>query len=323
MTMNDKSLHDIFIDILRNKIPDHASLANNLVDMLYIGKEAVYRRLRGEVPFTFNEISVIARRMGISLDQLIGTVSERNRPFTFKITRFAYPEEIDYVMIKEYVNLLQNARDEDSDTEMGIAAKMIPDALHLRYKNITRFYLFKWLYQYDNIEGIKKFHEVESTEEMLSILDESKDLYNYIKDVYYIFDKMIFKNIVDDIKYFEKIGLILRKDVEELQESLFSLVDYLENLAITGVNEVGNKVRLYISNVNFEAGYCYLNSEKYKLNMVRIFTLYDIYSLDHYSLTTASKWMQSLKRGSILISESGEMQRLIFFKEQREIISSL
>lgn len=321
--MTDKSLHDTFIEILRNKVPDHTLLTNNLVDMLYIGKEAVYRRLRGDVPFTFNEISIIARKMGISLDHLIGTVSERSRPFTFKMTRFAYPEEVDYVMIKEYVKVLKNARDEDSDTEMGVAAKMIPDALHLRYTNITRFYLFKWLYQYDNIEGIKKFHEVESTKLMLSILAESKDLYNYIKDVYYVFDKTVFKDIVDDIKYFEKIGLILRKDVEELKENLFSLIDYLENLAITGVNELGNKVRLYISNVNFETGYCYINSGKYKLNMVRIFTLYDIYSLDHHSLATASKWMQSLRRGSILISESGEMQRLIFFKEQRDVIGSL
>jgi hypothetical protein len=321
--MNDTSLHDNFVKILKHRIPEHSLLANKLTEILYIGKEAVYRRLRGEVPFTFSEVSIIAKNMGISLDQLIGTVSERNRPFTFKITRFAYPEEIDYKMAEEYLNLLRTVKNEDSDTEICIAAKMIPDPFHLKYKNITRFYFFKWLYQYDNIEGIKKFHEVSSTDKMLEMLNESMKLYDYIKNAYYIFDKKMFQCFVDDVKYFEKIGLILRQDIEELKTDLFSFLDYLENLAIKGVNEAGNKVKIYISNVNFETGYCYINSERYKLNMVRIFTLYDIYSLDYYSLDTASKWMQSLRRGSILISESGEMQRLTFFKKQREIVDSL
>lgn len=87
--MNDNSLHDNLVRILKHRIPEHSLLANKLTEILYIGKEAVYRRLRGEVPFTFSEVSIIAKSMGISLDQLIGTVSERNRPFTFKITRLS------------------------------------------------------------------------------------------------------------------------------------------------------------------------------------------------------------------------------------------
>ena len=35
------------------------------------------------------------------------------------------------------------------------------------------------------------------------------------------------------------------------------------------------------------------------------------------------EWIQSLKKFSTLISESGEMQRIQFFKQQREIIDTL
>ena len=45
-------------------------LADMLMDTLYIGKEAVYRRLRGEVPFTLQESALISRKLGISLTKL-------------------------------------------------------------------------------------------------------------------------------------------------------------------------------------------------------------------------------------------------------------
>ena len=71
MMMTDK-LNSGLIESMKEKIPEGANLANLLMDILYIGKEAVYRRLRGEVPFTFTEAAVISQKLGVSLDQLIG-----------------------------------------------------------------------------------------------------------------------------------------------------------------------------------------------------------------------------------------------------------
>ena len=34
------------------------------MDTLYIGKEDVYRRLRGEVPFTLQEAALVSRKLG-------------------------------------------------------------------------------------------------------------------------------------------------------------------------------------------------------------------------------------------------------------------
>jgi len=48
------------INKMKERIPQGQNLANYLTDTLYMGKEAVYRRLRGEVAFTFDEIAVIS-----------------------------------------------------------------------------------------------------------------------------------------------------------------------------------------------------------------------------------------------------------------------
>ena len=53
MIMNE--LNTNLIEAAKEKFPAKGQLANILMDTLYMGKEAIYRRLRGEVPFTFQE----------------------------------------------------------------------------------------------------------------------------------------------------------------------------------------------------------------------------------------------------------------------------
>ena len=52
-------LNDELVSAIRNSVSDDMNIANLLMDILSIGKEAVYRRLRGDVPFTFDEVSKI------------------------------------------------------------------------------------------------------------------------------------------------------------------------------------------------------------------------------------------------------------------------
>ena len=49
------------MEAVKEKLPLKENLANLLIDTLYIGKEAIYRRLRGEVPFTLEEAALISR----------------------------------------------------------------------------------------------------------------------------------------------------------------------------------------------------------------------------------------------------------------------
>jgi len=319
--MASNSFYDNFVRALTNKYPLRAQLANKLQDILPISKEAVYRRLRNEVAFTVQEIGIISDKLGISLDSISGFTSIRSRPFCLKLTCYAQPEEIDYAMISEYIGVLKEIMD-DPQTEFGSAVKMIPDTLHLQFEHLTRFYLFKWLYQYDRNES-KHFKDVRGTERMLSLLNEMMDLQLSIRKTLYIFDKRCIPNIVDDIIYFRNIGLIDSVGVEQLKGDLIGFVEHLNILALCGKNQKGNNVDIYVSNINFETGFSYIDSFKYKLSMVRAFTLYNISSLDEYTLENAKKWMNSLIRGSTVISVSSETQRVLFINEQKESIERL
>ena len=51
------------IGVMRERIPKGSNLANSLMEILCMGKEAIYRRLRGEVAFTFEEVSLISTKL--------------------------------------------------------------------------------------------------------------------------------------------------------------------------------------------------------------------------------------------------------------------
>lgn len=63
MIMNE--LNTNLIEAAKEKFPAKGQLANILMDTLYMGKEAIYRRLRGEVPFTFQEAALFQKNWDI------------------------------------------------------------------------------------------------------------------------------------------------------------------------------------------------------------------------------------------------------------------
>ena len=131
--MKKELLYDNLLNAIKEEFPQKTNLVNALVDLLCIEKEAVYRRLRGEVAFTFAEIVTIANAFGISLDNLVGTVTAKSRPFQLKLVDFVNPMETDYDMLDQYIDILGLAR-EDDRSELIDCTNILPQQLYMKYK---------------------------------------------------------------------------------------------------------------------------------------------------------------------------------------------
>ena len=319
--MITNELNTGLVDAVREKLPSKDNLANALMDILYIGKEAIYRRLRGEVPFTLAEAAVISRKLGISLDKMIGVSFRDNAVFDMNIVSSEKPFEAYYSILEKQVDLFRSVK-EDETSEIGTSSNIIPQTLSLKYNMLSKFRLFKWMYQNENIK-CKHFEEMEIPQKMVEKQKEYSDLVSHIHSVDYIWDNMIFSHLVNDIQYFCSIHLITDEDKDMLKEELFLLIDEMEELSARGKSKAGNDVKIYISNINFEATYSYLDTSSTQLSLIRIYSINSITTQDQEMFRGLKEWIQSLKKFSTLISESGEMQRIQFFKQQREIISTL
>lgn len=316
--MAAQSLNELLIQAMENKIPDGTRLANVLIDILFIGKEAVYRRLRGEVPFTLNEAAIIAQELGISLDNTIGTKNNKSALFNLSIVDIEDPIITYEKIVKRYCDLYKSLRNFEN-TELGLAANIIPHGLFLKYSNLAKLRLFKWLYQNDK----SNTYNFVVSDKLRSLQKEYVREVQHIKSTIYILDNHIFDSFINDVHYFINIGLINKQEIEEIKTELLELLDEIEEFATKGKFKTGTNIQIYISNINFEATYTYLTSPMHNLASYRLYGINAIYTPDPFLYEFNRDFIQSLKKYSTLISESAEMQRIQYLNKQREIIQSL
>lgn len=317
--MIDDVVYENLVEAIKEKIPQRGKLTNVLVDMLFIEKEAVYRRLRGEVPFTFSEIATIARELNISLDNIIGTDSPKSRPFQLKLTEYYNPAEADYHMHEEFVNLLGTAKNSEK-SEFGFANSVLPLHFSIKYEAIQSFYILKWLYQFGSPGSVPAYSSIVPSERMKNISREFLSKVEDVKYTYFIWDKLTLLYLVNDINYFKSIRLITKEEVVMLKNEILRFLNDLEQLAIKGSYDNGNKVHLYVSSLNFDTTYTYFETDDCHLTLIKTFTLNETASLDETVFCKMKTFIQALKRTSTMISESDEKNRIMFFEQQKEIL---
>lgn len=319
--MKNDVLYENLVMAIREKYPERGTLTNMLADLLMIEKEAVYRRLRGDVPFTIFEIAAIANKLDISLDHIIGCSLKKSRPFQMKMVNFLHPREEDYRMLEHFLDGLRYLRD-DPNSEVGDALNILPQSIVLGYRNIYRFYLFKWMYQCGDPVPVK-YSEITPPDRLLMINHEIVMEVRQAANAYHIIDNMTFRYLVNDIKYFASIYLITDEEIELLKRELHKFLDDMEVLAARGCWEEGKNVHFFVSSINFETSYSYVETRNSHVTMLKSFTLNDATSCDEEIFQRMKKWLQSLIRTSTLISKSGEKDRIMFFEQQRKIVDTL
>jgi hypothetical protein len=319
--MKSTSANDRFIEEIKRKFSKSSELVNKLMDILLIEKDAIYRRLRGEVTFTLQECTLIAEKLGISLDNITSAGHAQSRPFFMKMVDYIEPKDLDYFMMDEF-NIFLKEIIPDTSAEYFSSARTIPTIFHYQYETLTKFHFFKWVYQYMNNRSVKSLQEVKAPDLALEKLDEQMKLLHQIRNLNFIIDTMVFQNLINDLTHFKDIGCITHEEIRQLKSESLQLIDYLEEIASKGVNSLNNKVNFYVSGINFDGNCSYINTQKYKLTLVQTFTLYYISSLDIIVFEEIKNWMNSLIKSSTAISEYNYKARNKFFNTQRDIIQN-
>ena len=261
------------ITAMKERIPKGQNLANSLADILYMGKEAVYRRLRGEVAFTIDEVALLSKKLGISIDQIIGNHLSNRVTFDMNLLHSPNTLESYYEIISRYQQIFDYVKGDDT-TEVYTHNKLS--------------------------ESVKQ-----------------------CRKTYFIWDSNIFLSFVKEIKYFASLNLITEDDVAHLKDELYQLLSVMETLSVKGEFSEGRKVSFYLSNIDFEATYTYIEKQDYQVSLLRVYSINSMDSQSPQICQIQRNWIQSLKRHSTLISESGEAQRIEFLQKQRTVIDTL
>lgn len=311
-----------FIAALQRTIPHRTTLVNTIADILSVDKDAVYRRLRSEVKFSFIEMALLAKNLGISIDGIVGIESEQSRPTMVNITRHLNPTALDYRMFQDYIDFLEHIKDEP-ETLLLSSGNIPPHYLIYDYEYIARFYTLCWSH-FSSFGNPVPYHEIILPEQM-KVLQKNCCLYTrHIKTTHYVWDYTMFQRAVECIKFFAKIGLINEEDVSLIKKDLVALLNHIAKLAITGRHEdTGNQVFIYISDILVETNYSSIKTQNMTVGQFNTFILNAISALDKEVYTEISAWILARRRMSTLISVSGEKIRAGFLDTQRKLIDTL
>ena len=320
--MANDAWYEYFLKNLSAKFPKRAQLAEALMDLLCLEREAVYRRLRKDVVFHAFEVAKIASVWNISLDEIID-IDSGKVSFLMQLVDYIDPSDQEERFLQEVIQGLLRTKNFPEAEYMEVC-NTLPRPLIAGYSSLNQFYLFRWVYQYGNREDTVPFSQIIISEKKRQITADYHLAIKHVPNSNFIFDYKLFNNLVGDIQYFHSIRLITDEEKELIKKDLFSFLDYLSEVASRGFYpETKNKVNLYISQLSIDTNYSYISTNEANICFVHAFDKHEIYTFNSEMFANFKTWMKLKRRTSTQISEVDEKSRVNFFEKQQQIVENL
>jgi hypothetical protein len=317
--MDNNAWYDCFLDALYKKHPKKPRLAQELMELLFIEREAVYRRLRKDVMFPIHEITKISAAWNISLDEITGIISGQI-PFKMHLMNYIDPSEQEVSFMQQIIQYLNYLKD-FPDTEFMDICNKLPRQTLSGFNYLNQFYLFKWMYEYGNGKDVVPFSKIIVSEEKRRLTAEYHEAIKQVPNSNFIWDRMLFNHLIDDILYFHSINLITDEEKELIKKDLDALLSYMLEVTTKGCYpETQNKVNFYVSRLSVDTNYSYTYTNLANMCFFHVFEKYEIYTYEPKIVADIRTWMQLKKRTSIQISEVDEKGRIEYFTRQRELL---
>ncbi len=318
-----KSFNNAVLSTIKKHMPDGEQIVPFLGNLLFLGKEAIYRRLRGDVVFTFDEVATISSKLGFSIDRIAGLKHSERAFFETNLYRTLASEDAYYNILQDYVEAFFTLN--KSKVVVGhFVNNHLPYVFSIFLDTLSKFRYYKWMHQSNGFDSSCPMSEIVVPSKILDLqkiwMDEASQ-----KKVHstYIFDNNLFLTICRDVDYFHKNKLVNDVEVQYLQGELLSLVDFFEEVARTGEGPSGAPLLLYLTPFDLATNYMHFDFDNNSSCQVHLHSINHLQSFDPHVCDMQKNWINQLKRYSILITQSSEMQRLAYFNKQREYISEI
>lgn len=315
-----EDFYRVLIKKIINNIPDNKKPVNYLMDILNIGRESTYRRLRGNIPFTFDEIIKLSLSLDFSIDEIIGRGNGSNAFFyNLQQKKPSDYNELFYITHLDFYNILVSASNA-KDTEILFSINHITSFFALHFNCLFKFYYYIWMHQCGGISSNCSFSEIELPSNIASIQQKIKSTITLIPNITCIFDQYLIMRLARTLQYYYSRNLFSHEELEVIKSEVIGFIDYIEKFLQIRANGTGMTYNFYLSLL--------------EIDMNSMYGTYDNSTISHYwtcnvnSVNTGNSdlialhknWMHSLKRSSILISQSNEIVQASFLNLQRENI---
>lgn len=314
--MNTKVVNTAFISKLKSVI--NGSSIDILTDILPLSKEAIYRRLRGEVQFSYSEVVLIARKLNLSLDELVFGDNDHIR-FNYLASQGSEPSEIYANTLKTSIDVF-NLYENSKDTRLYMASTNIPLFFIAPYDHLFRFYYYEFIYSRTHSNTInKKYRDIEVPTQIKQDVTVYVDRFSSMDTTIMLSDNM-FEYYMNTLKYFISVNLINKSEAELIKKDLYNMIDQMEAITTKGVLDNGSQMNVYLVEVSIDSFWGYIQNQTKEVAFARILPFGHAISHSPSVCRSYKESINCLKKYASLISQSGSTLRTEYFNKQRKLI---
>lgn len=321
-----KDIQQQLFDGIRMQLDKSDKLSTILQDTLHLSSDAVYRRIRGEVPLSIFETKTLCEKFNLSFDDY-GAYKKGQVSFSYN------PLKTIGLNFTAYLEGLRDGLRQSKNLENVHIMTTINDTPIFQLFNLphlTRFKFFFWAKTYLKIDEYKdqKFKREKIDKETLAIGIEAHNLYNSLPSVE-IYGPETLRGTLRQIQYyFESQQFEDPHYALELLDNLLQLVDHMKKQAEIGRkfargNEPvtsGNEFYMYSNEtyiadntyiINWDGGAAVYLSH----NIMNYLTTFDPFYISETQFV-----VEKLKNNSSLISGDNAKERERFFNNLERTI---
>jgi len=316
------NLRSIIANKILSNIPPRVKPIDYLMEALNISRESVYRRIRGDISFTLEEIAKLSIDLDFSIDELVLKEMHSRVFFDLHVTPMQKPSDVFISIYRQYFqNTLEITYAKDIESTM-IMNHITPEFL-VFFNNLFKFSYYRWMHQ--NQEASLKYNYADVTlpDQLISLQQKAIDNFKKIRNNTFIIDSNVFLNLIREIQYYYKRKLINEDDFILLRNDLLGLINMMETIAQTGFYSSEAKYNFYLSSINIESSSRYIKYDEQVKSLFFLNSIEPICVLNKNLCAMHKKWIDSMRKYSTLITQSNEILQVRYFNKQRAYIEEI
>jgi hypothetical protein len=319
-----------FFNLLKNSLPSHVSMADELALKMGLSHDSVYRRIRGEKPLSMSELKMLCRQYNISMDQVLELQ-------TNTVVFNAGDINIEDLPFGDYLrNMLAQLKYFNSfkKRSMRYLCKDMTFFHFFHFPGIAAFKIFFWIKTIQKESAYSKSLfslEKHGFEDCIVIGQQVMREYNMMPSIE-LWNVESLNSTISQIEYYRDAGIFEnRKDMLQVIASLEATLDHLQMQAEIGLKFMpGDPETIHKSSIQLYINEVILGSNTILFEWDDIKESFITYTVLNYMSTRDPRFCKkvfssfdNLLARSTLISVSGEKERNRFFQRIKERVNAL
>jgi hypothetical protein len=328
--MESNGLQQAFFATLKNILPSHISIVDEIAVLLDLGYDSVYRRIRGEKPLTIDELKKLCDHFHISLDQVLQIKSDA---IVFNTTEMIQEIRDLELYLKQVLGQLQHFQ-QFSQRKMHYLCKDFPYPQYFLIPGLSSFKCFFWMRDILGDERMKHLkYSIDNFPypEIMALSEQISKAYNKIDSID-IMNMECVNSTLGQIEYYKEAGIFASEDdYHKTCDNVELMVNHIQHMAERGKKFLPGESEL-VQNGTYQL---FINEVILGNNTILAQLDGKIVSFIPHSvfkfMTTRDprfgeyllRHFTNLMNRSTLISGSGEKERSKFFNKLRQKVKNL